>query len=252
MLGFPSLDSFKQELFQSCSDRHSNVINRKFYEELGRRWTAISMNFADSKMKIDPDKVAYGIKHQGILMWPLGRVVLQRSETQKFRVVSNLSTERLFDELYLEDFISEFLTVSEKNEFLHSLETETGNLEEHMDWWERNVQIRDDQDWVCLLLEPFKPLLGYWFAIRTEMFPENDFFAVSLSIATKITHHSDRFCLENHPFLKGLDGLEAFDIENPDDLDIDDNLWLESVQAIPHLLSFWFRPPAGEEIELFL
>ena len=250
-----SADELKRDLLIECVDKHPNYFRRRFSEEMSKRWFNLAANFSTVKMKIDPNKVVYGICEESRLFWPLGRLVIQRTEKGKFRIVSKLSSEILFDESKLYNYLKIFLFESEIPRFLLAWGIKMTEKPKWSapKWVTEFLEESDDNGVTRKLFDSLGKCVGDWIRVRVEDFPENGFYALTLVVATDICRHSLGTCLDNYPTLLAFDDEEPFDIENPEGFppEADDLAWLEYITEIAHVslkLTFW--PPASMDLEI--
>ena len=245
-----SADDLKELLWEKFRGQHPNNFRRDFARELSKRWFITACCFSRSKVKIDPSKVRFGIIRDSFLFWPLGRIVIQRVENQKFRIVSRLSSERLFDEEEMRKFLKIFLFETEIQEFLISWGL---MFERPFPNWVRDFILRSGDDGKQRDMIPsLANCVGDWLKHRVERYPDKEYYALTLVVATEIGRHSKGSCLKNYPELFGFDDQIPFDIENPDSFppDTDDTRWLERLEDLVTVLRLTFWPPASEEIEI--
>lgn len=254
MSDFRSADDLRRDLWTEFEGQHPNNFRRKYAEEMSKRWFKIAVNFSTLKMKINPSKVSFGISAESRLFWPLGRLVLQRTRKEKFRIVSKLSSDIFFDESKLYNHLKIFLFETEISRFLLAwgIKIEGNPVWKSPKWVTDHLEETDDDGVQRKMFVPLGKCVGEWLKIRVEDFPENDFYALTLVVATDISRHSLGTCLNNYPELMGFDDEEPFDIENPDGFppEANDLAWLEFITDLAHTalkLTFW--PPASIDLE---
>ena len=248
---FESLETFQKRLRENSADEHKNVMRRRFYEEIGRRWLVLALQFNKSKIRICPSQVAYGIRRD-TLLWPLGKIVVQKRAGDRFRIVSNLSTDILFDESSLTEYLSILLSEDDQTDLLHLLEELEGTKRSGKDWCDRHIDLIDDSGRERKISKYFREATGMWLGDNFEKFPNCDFLSTNFVITTKISRHSVKGCFESFPSIIGAIRDIPFDIENPYDWAGDELEWTNSIRDIPDFLGHVFLPPASEEIELIL
>lgn len=246
-----SINDLERELVRQYEDRHPNVARREFYDQLGTRWLRLALNFTKSKTKIDPDRVAEGIKKHSMLIWPLGRVVIQRTQNMKFRIVSKLSTDLLFDESSFVNHLRYILREEDVVEILQSLEELMGD-NRGSNWCDSHLEGKDDKNRERKIVSFMKGPIGKTLDYSTRTYESENFFSASFVISTKISQHSVVGCFKNHPVILGIEYERPFDVENPDNQSGNDLEWVRAVSSIPEVLHYCFMPPASEEIEIFL
>ena len=246
-----SIDELENTLVRQFGDRHPNVARREFFEQMGTRWLRLALRFTESKTKIDPDRVAEAIKKHAMLLWPLGRVVVQKTSTEKFRIVSKLSTDLFFDESSFVSHLRLILREEDVRDILHSLE-ELLSDKRGSDWCDSHLEILDDEKSEKEIMGIMKGPIGKALDYGTRTFTECNFFVASYVLSTKISQHSVFGCFKNHPLILGVEYEGPFDIENPDNRLDSDFEWIRAISQIPELLKYCFMPPASEEIEICL
>ena len=248
--GHGTWDEFMEA--EKSSNRPINVQRKNILTELGDRYLTASFLYPinnKNQLRIPHDYVMDWIEER-LINWPLGRLVFRRvPNSEKFTLVPEYSSDLLFCERQLKQYLSIFLTESDIIKLIQNGGT-TGGHQKTNGIWFKSKLIKDEGGLIESMPIWLKEHTGSWIEKLDQKFQNDEFIKCSLIVEQSLPEHTVSTCYESEVSLSFISGLDPFDQDNIDGLEVDINEWARQMATIPFYFDMMYKRPAITTVDL--